>query len=129
MTKQASKITLLISWLFLLGSAAGANTRTIETLFTLSADVRSEYNTQFQIFSPGLLLIEASWADVQRKAKPVPLQFVILRPDGSEAARKDGSSALRLEHSLSELELSRFETMQKAKWSVKILNEAISERS
>jgi hypothetical protein len=107
------------------GARAVADTRTIESPFALSADARSEYAAQFQVFSPGRLLIEATWTAGEKGAKPSPLRLTLSRPQGGEAARKEGASPLRLEYTLAQSEIGD----SGAKWGVRIINDVAGERS
>ncbi len=122
----ARKALLSVSWLYLLSLMTGANTRTLETPFALSPDARSEFSASFQIFSAGRVVVEGSWK-VERGGA-YPLRLAILRPDGSEAARREGHSPLRLEYVVAEAEVDKFNSESPAKWSVKVANSAAPER-
>jgi hypothetical protein len=113
-------------WFGLLGMAVGANTRTIETAFALSSDARSEFSAGFQVFSAGRIVIEGVWNAQQGGA--YPLQIALVRPDGSEAARREGHSPLRLEYAIAEAEADKFNSDSPAKWIVKATNSAAPER-
>ena len=106
--------------------AIGANTRAIETPFALSSDARSEFSQSFQVFSAGRIVIEGSW-NAQRGGE-YPLHIALVRPDGSEAARREGHSPLRIEYALAEAEADKFNSDSPAKWNVKITNSAATER-
>jgi hypothetical protein len=120
------KALLLGSWLYWLGLAIGANTRTIESPFALSSDARSEFGAGFQVFSAGRVVVEGSWNVEQGGA--YPLQIAIVRPDGSEAARREGHSPLRLEYALAETEVDKFNSESAAKWNAKVINSAATAR-
>jgi hypothetical protein len=92
-------------WLGLLGMALGANTRSIETPFTLSSDARSEFSAGFQVFSAGRILIEGVWNGQQGGA--YTLHISLVRPDGSEAARRTSKSPLRIEQQITSADIER----------------------
>jgi hypothetical protein len=117
---------LLVLWACLLGLTAGANTRTIESPFALSADKSSEFGATFQVFSGGRIVIEATWNAQQNSDHP--LQVALMRPDGSEAARRESHSPLRIEYAIAEAEVDKFNSDSPAKWNVKITNSAALER-
>ena len=117
---------LLVSWLSFISPTTGANTRTLESPFALSADTRSEFSTTFQVFSAGRLIIEATWNAQQSNAHP--LRVALSRPDGSEAAQREGQSPLRFEYAIAEAEADKFSSEPLAKWNVKIVNNAARER-
>jgi hypothetical protein len=52
----------------------------------------------------------------------------LVRPDGSEAGRREGHSRLRLEYDITEAEADKFNADSPAKWNVKIINGAAPER-
>ncbi len=126
MERIGRKALLLVSWLGLLSLPTGANTRTLESPFALSADTRSEFSTTFQVFSAGRIVIEATWNAQQNSAHP--LRIALIRPDGSEAAQREGHSPLRLEYAIAEAEADKFNSESPAKWNVKIINSAAPER-
>ena len=105
-----------------------ANTRTLETRFALSSDIRSEFSTRFPLLGPGRVLIEADWKAATATGSPISLTLVLVRPDGVAAARKSGSSILRLEHSATAQDLESFTGSSDPKWTVKILNDAAINR-
>ncbi len=117
---------LLIIRLSLLGLAMGANTRTIESPFALSSDARSEFSASFQVFSAGRIAIEGAWNVQQGGA--YPLRITLVRPDGSEAARREGHSPLRLEYAIAEAEADKFNSDSPAKWNAKIVNSVATTR-
>ncbi len=139
MTREAMEIKTMkrigrtaflpVSWLCLIWLTASANTRTLENSFALSADTHSQYSMQFHVFSPGRVVIEAGWTMLGKGAKQIPLRLVLLRPDGSEMARKEGVSPLRLEYAITDLEIERLDTRNGAKWNVRVTNDAVIERS
>ena len=112
----------LLSFFFSLAEAA--DSRTIEFPFALSADARSEFSASFQVFSAGRIVIEGVW-----NVGAYPLHIALVRPDGSEAARREGHSALRLEYAIAEAEADKFNSDSPARWNVKITNSAAPERS
>jgi hypothetical protein len=126
MERTARKALLLVSWLGALGLAMRANTRTIESPFALSSDARSEYSASFQVFSAGQIVIEGVWNIQQGGA--YPLHIALVRPDGSEAARRESHSPLRIEYAIAEAEADKFNSDSPAKWNVKITNSAAPER-
>ncbi|HZF40235.1 MAG TPA: hypothetical protein VE715_15520, partial [Blastocatellia bacterium] len=126
MEKVGRKTLLLVSWLYLLSLTTGANTRTIESPFTLSSDARSEFRASFQVFSAGRIVIEGSWNVEQSGA--YPLHIALVRPDGSEAARREGHGPLRLEYAIAETEVDKFNSESPAKWNAKIINSAATTR-
>src|SRR5262245_21454961 len=123
---RGRKALLLAPWLWLLSLTTGANTRTLESPFALSADARSEFSDTFQVFSGGRIIIEGDWKAQQGGA--YPLQIALVRPDGSEAARREGHSPLRLEYAIAEAEADKFNSEAPAKWNAKIINSAATER-
>jgi len=112
----------LLSFFFSLAEAA--DSRTLEFPFALSADARSEFSASFQVFSAGRIVIEGVW-----NVGAYPLHIALVRPDGSEAARREGHSALRLEYAIAEAEADKFNSDSPARWNVKITNSAAPERS
>src|SRR4030095_12960042 len=116
---------LLVLWACLLGLTAGANTRTIESPFALSSDARSEFGATFQVFSGGRIVIEATWNAQQNSDHP--LHVALMRPDGSEAARRESHSPLRIEYAIAEAEADKFNSDSPAKWNVKITTSAAPE--
>lgn len=117
---------LLILWLSVFSLTTGANTRTLESPFALSADARSEFSTTFQVFSAGRIVIEATWSAQQNGAPP--LRVSLIRPDSSEATQREGLSPLRLEYAIVEAEVDKFSSETLGKWNVKIINSAAAER-
>jgi hypothetical protein len=105
------------------GLAEAANARTLEFPFDLSSDARSEFSASFQVFSAGRIVIEGDW-----NAGAYPLHIALVRPDGSEAARREGRSPLRLEYAIAEAEADKFNSDSPAKWNVKIINSVAPER-
>ncbi len=126
MDRVGRKAFLLIPWLNLLSLAIWANTRTIEMPFALSSDARSEFSASFQVFSAGRIVIEGSW-NVQQSGA-YPLHIALVRPDGSEAARREGHSPLRIEYAIAEAEADKFNSDSPARWSAKIVNSAAATR-
>jgi hypothetical protein len=126
MNQVGRKAFLSVSWLYLLGMAMGANTRTIESPFALSSDARSEFSANFQVFSAGRIIVEGSWKVEQDSG--YPLHIAIIRPDGSEAARRESHSPLRLEYPITDAEADKFNSESPAKWSAKVINGAATTR-
>ena len=104
-------------------SAEAAEARALEFPFALSSDARSEFSASFQVFSAGSIVIKGVW-----NAGAYPLHIALVRPDGSEAARREGRSALRLEYAITEAEADKFNSDSPARWNVKITNSAAPER-
>src|SRR5215470_9673217 len=123
---RGRKALLLASWLGWLSLTTVANTRTLESPFALSADARSEFSVTFQVFSGGRIVIEGDWKAQQCGA--YPLRIALVRPDGSEATRREGHSPLRLEYAIAEAEADKFNSDSPAKWNVKIINSAAPDR-
>jgi len=106
-----------------LSLAKASDSRTLEFPFALSSDERSEFSASFQVFSAGRIVIEGGW-----NAGEYPLHITLVRPDGSEAARREGHSPLRLEYAIAEAEADKFNSDSPAKWNVKITNSAEPKR-
>ena len=100
MGRIGRKASFSVSWACLLGLTAGANTRTIESPFALSADKSSECCEIFQVFSGGRIVIEATW-NAQQKSDH-PLSVALMRHDGSEAARPEIHIPLRIEYAIAD---------------------------
>ena len=126
MDRLGGKTLLLVSWLYWFGLAMEANTRTIESPFALSSDARSEFSASFQVFSGGRIVIEGVWNFQQSGA--YPLHIALVRPDGSEAARREGNSPLRIEYAIAEAEADKFNSDSPAKWNARIVNSVSPER-
>lgn len=126
MDRVRRKALLLVTWLNLLNPAAGANTNTLETPFALSSDARSEFGASFQVFSGGRIVIEGVW-NVQQDGA-YPLHITLVRPDGSEAARREGHSPLRIEYAVTEAEADKFNSESPGKWNAKVSNTAATTR-
>jgi len=103
--------------------AEAAEARALEFPFALSSDARSEFSASFQVFSAGSIVIKGVW-----KAGAYPLHVALVRPDGSEAARREGHSPLRIEYAITEAEADKFNSDSPAKWIVKVINSAAPER-
>jgi len=100
----------------------------LETRFALSAEARSEFSTQFPVLSAGRILVEANWTAPVGSRTPVSLTVTLIEPGGTIATSKRGTSILRLEHKASEQDLERFAGTNNAKWTLKILNDADTNR-
>lgn len=105
-----------------------ANTRTLEFPFGLSADIKSEFSSKFAALSAGRIIIEANWNSRGGAALPVSLNLILIRPDGSEAARKTGSSLLQIEYRATEQEIANFIGSRNSRWTVRLLNNADEKR-
>ncbi len=116
--------SILAATLIVLGftEAGSSNTRTLETRFSLSSDVRSEFSTQFPLLSEGRILIEAAWTASHAAAASASLTLVLIQPDGTEATRRTGGSILRFEHRVAAQDIERFVRANRTKWTVKVLN-------
>jgi hypothetical protein len=106
-----------------------ANTRTLETRFALSGDARSEFSKQFPVLSAGRVLVEANWNSINVSKAAGSLTLVLIQPDGTTVTRHSGTSALRLEHRISQQDIEKFEGIKEPRWTVKIQNNADSDRS
>jgi len=127
--KRTSMAALTVSIaLFCLAESALADVRIVEQVFALSADARSEFSLQFNVFSHGTIVIVTDWKTNDHNLAPASLRLVLLRPDGSEAARKDGASPLRLECRATEPEMERFRDVRQNRWTAKILNSVDAQR-
>lgn len=121
---NASRNALMVFLLPLFFSLAEASdARTLEFPFALSSDARSEFSASFWVFSAGRIVIEGAW-----NTGAYPLHITLVRPDGSEAARRDGHSPLRLEYAIAEAEADKFNSDSPAKWNVKVINSAAMTR-
>ncbi|HUE83904.1 MAG TPA: hypothetical protein VMM84_17505 [Pyrinomonadaceae bacterium] len=123
-------ICAFIGWLCvfpLTPPAAHANSRTIEFPFKLSADLRSEFSVGSRVGSPGVMLIEATWAPIGIQnaigSSGTALSLVILRPDGVEVVRRRGVSPLRLDYRITEDEIDRLGVMRTPEWTIKLIND------
>lgn len=129
-------LSVLMAWLVLitlLPSAGNAAPRTIEFPFKLSADLRSEFSVGSRVGSPGVMMIEASWAPIGIQSaigsSASALSLVVLRPDGVEVVRRRGVSPLRLDHRVSEEEIDRLAALRKLEWTIKLINDVDSVRT
>jgi len=109
-------------------SGSSASTRTLETRFALSADVRSEFSTRFPLLSAGRIVVEANWEQISSGRSPASLTLTLIQPNGRTAATKSGSSILRLEYQATEQDIRKFGESDASRWSVKILNDADENR-
>lgn len=105
-------------------STSLANTRTLEVPFGLSADRASEFSSKFAAFSPGRIVAEASWNSTGRSS----LSLILIRPDGSEAARRSGSSPVQIEYRATEPEIETFIRSRNTRWTVRLINNADDKR-
>src|SRR6266446_6770754 len=123
--------TVLTAMLVILSltAVARANTRTLVTRFALSADARSEFTTQFPVLSAGRILVEANWTSSAGSRTSPSLTVILIQPGGTIATSKNGTSILRIEHRVNEQEVERSAGTNNAKWTVKILNDADTNRS
>src|SRR3981189_490464 len=91
-----------------LSTAAHPSTRTLETRFALSADVRSEFSTSFPLLSAGRIIVEANWNSPAISRSATSLTLILIRPDGTTAASKSGTSVLRLDHGAGDQDIEKF---------------------
>src|SRR5215510_3707188 len=77
---------------------SSAGTRTLETPFALSSDLRSEFTMRFPLQGDGRVLIEAEWKPLTTNGASVALTMMVIRPDGVITEKKRGISSLRLVH-------------------------------
>jgi len=99
-------------------SGLKANTRILEIPLALSADTRSEFATQIQLLSSGRLVVE-----ILLNPNPAGHGFLsasIIRPDRSEAARKEAAGAFRLEYHATEPEIDQLVSRGALSWTVKV---------
>lgn|GEM_PF-1544091 len=134
MNRIGSKTMAAICLLILLNLIGRADSRSSESAFALSADTHSEFSTSFQVPSAGQIVVEAIWNAPQQSSQQSPqgayrLRIVLIRPDGSEAANREGSSPLRLEYAISQTEADGFNAKLPAKWKAKVINSASPIRS
>ncbi|MDQ6653108.1 MAG: hypothetical protein M3Y84_10235 [Acidobacteriota bacterium] len=114
---------------FCMFTAVCASTRTLETRFALSADARSEFSTSFPLLSAGRIIVEANWNSPAISRVATSLTLILIRPDGTTAASKSGTSVLRLDLGASDQDVEKFAASNEAKWTVKILNDANANRT
>lgn len=120
--------SLICLLLLTLAAPLFAQNRILESGFALSADARSEFTMRFPVLSPGRIAIEGDWKVNNANPGAVSLSLVLLRPDGSEAVRKDGASPLKLEFHATETEIDRFISGGKTGWTAKVTNSVDSQR-
>lgn len=108
--------------------ATSANTRTMEIRFALSSDIRSEFSKRFPVLSSGRISVEASWEAIGSSDGSVPLSLILVRPDGTEAVRRNGLSILRLEHQAGQQYAEGDSMSERFTWTVKLLNDNESDR-
>jgi hypothetical protein len=123
--------TLSLLWLFAIlntSTAIAADTRTLESHFALSADLRSEFTTRFPVVTAGRILIEVEWHALPAAAVPGALTLTLVRPDGLVLASTKGNSVLRLEHRANEPDVERFNAGVASEWTVRISNSADTNR-
>ena len=101
---------------------SSAGTRTLETPFALSSDLRSEFSMRFPLHGEGRLLIEAEWRPLVTNGGSVALTIVVIRPDGIISEQKHGFSGLRLEHQAYAEVHQRYGPGDSA-WTVKVIND------
>lgn len=128
MNRVGKTTVQFVSLMLLLSLISAAETRTLESPFALSADLHSEFSTQFQLFSAGRIVIEAGWKGTSDTTTPRPLRIVLFRPDGSEAISREGISPLRFACEVSEAELHQTSSGNPARWKVRISNDAAGQR-
>jgi hypothetical protein len=118
---------MTITVLLALAVQSRASTRTVEFPFALSSDRKSEFAARFAALSPGRIVVEASWGSAGRTG-PVSLTLILLRPDGTEAARKIGMSGMRADYVVPEPEIERFTRSRNFKWTARLVNDADEDR-
>ncbi len=114
--------------LFTLAKQAGANTRTLESVFALSADEGSEFTIQVPTLSPGRFVVEAEWRVKGAGTAPTRLDLILHRPDGTVAASKEGVAPLKVEYRATEQEVDAFLARRRFKWTAKITSGAGHQR-
>lgn len=124
-----SKVLLAMIFVSLASNMARANTRTLEMRFALSADARSEFTTRFPVISVGRIVIDANWSTPNSGGVTTGLTLTLIRPDGSIAVTKNGTSAIRFEYRANEQDIENFGTDTVSKWTLKVLNNAETKRS
>jgi hypothetical protein len=128
LTKSLKLVVAAIIAILTLATASRANTRTLETRFALSADLRSEFSTRFPLLSAGRIVVEANWDQLSAAHSPASLRMILIQPNGKTAATKSGSSILRLEYQATEQDMQTFGESDSSRWIVKILNDADENR-
>lgn len=128
---QETTKTILVGTIIILALAAPglANTRTLEMRFALSADARSEFSKQFPVLSAGRILVEANWSSAVGCQAAGPLTLILIQPDGTIVTSKKGTSILRVDYQASEQDVEKAVGSKEQKWTVKILNDAKTDRS
>jgi len=114
----ASMVTMLA-----LSSVSSAGTRTLETPFALSSDLRSEFSMRFPLHGDGRVLIEAEWKPLSINSAPVALTMLVIRPDGVITEQKRGISGLMLSHQIY-AEKNQGYGADDSAWTVKVINDA-----
>jgi hypothetical protein len=103
---------------------SNAGTRTLETPFALSSDLRSEFSMRFPLFGDGRVMIEAEWKPLATNGASVALTMLVIRPDGVITEQKRGISGLKLEHQSYEEESQGHRGAGDSAWTVKVINDA-----
>jgi hypothetical protein len=127
--KLLTIILLALAVVFSTANVTLASSRTLETRFALSADARSEFSKQFSVMSAGRIIVEASWSSATAGRAPSSLKMILVQPDGSVVSSQTGISILKLEHRTTAQDLERLGERNNQKWTVKILNDADSNRT
>jgi hypothetical protein len=135
-SKLSTFAALTFSALFVTISPAAATpieSRTVEFPFKVSADLRSEFRAKPPVVCAGLIIAEARWTQVRAagsaELQPRPLSLILFRPDGTEAARRAGTSPLRLEYRAAEAEVEGSSAAGGSAWAVKLVNDADGDRA
>jgi hypothetical protein len=85
------------------------------------------------VVSGGFIIVEARWTHVgdsrPARLQPSSLSLSLLRPDGTEAARRSGKSPLGLEYRVAEEEVSGSPAAGVSGWTVKLVNDEDVERA
>jgi hypothetical protein len=128
LTKSIKLIVATLIAILTFTTGSGANTRTLETRFALSADLRSEFSTRFPLLSAGRIVVEANWEQLSTGRSPASLTLILIQPNGRTAATKIGSSILRLEYQATAQDIQTVGESDASRWIVKILNDADENR-
>jgi hypothetical protein len=109
-------------------TVVAADTRTLESHFALSADLRSEFSTRFPVVTAGRILIEVEWHALPVTGVPGALTLTLASPDGVVVASTKGNSVLRLEHRADAPDVGRFGAAVGTEWTVRVSNNADTKR-
>ena len=117
--KLILKACLVLSLTLNLTATSLANVRILEYEFRLSQQVNSEFSARFPVFSAGRLTVEALCPNPA--ARPSRLRLVLVRPDKSEV-NAEGTSPLKVEHSVTLQEVNGLANRRATEWVAKIIN-------